>query len=695
MITRAELIEKYREFFVSNGHKWIPGASLVPENDPTVLFTTAGMHPLVPHLMGESHPEGKRLANVQKCIRTGDIEEVGDAIHHTFFEMLGFWSLGDYSKETSIPYTWELFTNIFGIEKDRLAVSVFMGDEDAPFDEESYNKWLKLGVSKERIAKLPKSENWWGPAGITGPCGPDTEIFYWIGDDAPPVKFDPENKLWSEIGNNVFMQYNKTAEGKYEVLKQQNVDTGIGLARVLAILNGFDDNYQTELYKPIIDKIEQISGKKYVENKKEFRIIADHLTAAVFAIADGVKPTRKEAGSIVSKLIRVSASKIQQLSGKLELNNIVDVIAEIYCDQKNIVTNISEIREEINSGLKKFSDVINNLLRIEEEEQKHINLVSMKDFKVIATRDKFGKKIWDPWHFLNVANKILNGDFEQDEHGGDLTLIGNLSNYMIYNGEYASESNQLFDYISKHYLSEITRVLAGDKIDNSFADVVKNASMATEGAVADFLFDLKQTYGADEDLLYMLFSKNGLDKRNPKLVDRLIEKFHDRVVEHQKLSRTASAGMFKGGLADAGEVTTKYHTATHLLQEALREVLGEHVSQKGSNITPERTRFDFAHPEKMTEDQIKKVEDLVNGWIKDNLPVKMEEMTVVEAKNSGAMGVFDDKYGSKVKVYSIGNISKEICGGPHVAHTGEIGGIKITKEEASSAGVRRIKAVLV
>lgn len=579
MITREELIEKYREFFVSKGHKWIPGASLVPENDPTVLFTTAGMHPLVPYLMGESHPEGKRLANVQKCIRTGDIEEVGDAIHHTFFEMLGFWSLGDYSKEKSIPYTWELFTGAFGIEKDRLAVSVFKGDGDAPFDEDSYKIWLGLGVPVDRIAKLPKSENWWGPAGNTGPCGPDTEIFYWIGDEKPPTKFNPENKLWSEIGNNVFMQYNKTAEGKYEVLKQQNVDTGIGLVRVLAVLNGLDDNYQTELYKPIIEKIEQISGKKYLENKKEFRIIADHITAAVFAVSDGVLPSNKAGGYVLRRLIRGAIARLFLLGA--------------YVNNSAVINQISRDVIEIYSDYHLNEDVLG--VMVDEEA-------------------KFKTTLENGMRFLLSKPKLQGGD----------------------------------------------------------------------------LFDLYQSYGLPVEISISVASDSNLE------VDEHANKeFNDMVKQHQELSRTASAGMFKGGLADAGEVTTKYHTATHLLQEALREVLGEHVSQKGSNITPERTRFDFAHPEKMTEEQIKKVEDLVNGWIKDNLPVKMEEMTVVEAKNSGAMGVFDDKYGSKVKVYSIGNISKEICGGPHVTHTGEIGGIKITKEEASSAGVRRIKAVLV
>jgi alanyl-tRNA synthetase len=584
MITREELLKKYRDFFESNGHKWIPGASLVPENDPTVLFTTAGMHPLVPYLMGEKHPEGNRLANVQKCIRTGDIDEVGDTIHHTFFEMLGFWSLGDYSKEKSIPYTWELFTRVFGINKDRLAVSVFKGDENAPFDEESYNIWLGLGVSKDRIAKLPKSENWWGPAGATGPCGPDSEIFYWIGENEPPVKFDPENKLWSEIGNNVFMQYNKTTEGKYEVLKQQNVDTGIGLARVLAILNGLDDNYQTEVYKPIIDKLEEITGKKYEDNIKEFRVIADHITAAAFALSDGVVPANKGIGYIAKRLIRRSLTSLFLITDS-----------------------------ESNSTLGKlYPDIV---------------------------------KIYGVDYPQLMDKKVLAAILEED-----------------------------------------------DKFSSMLYEAIK---MIGSNTSPKQLFNLYQSHGLYLEIAFEVMEKRLGYKLSENEKNQYRDEFKKLLIEHQDLSRTASAGMFKGGLADAGEVTTKYHTATHLLQEALREVLGDHVSQKGSNITPERARFDFSHSEKMTEEQIKKVEDLVNGWIKDDLPVTMDEMTVSEAKNSGAMGVFEDKYGSKVKVYSIGTVSREICGGPHVTHTGEIGGIKIVKEEASSAGVRRIKAVLI
>jgi alanyl-tRNA synthetase len=604
MITREELLKKYRDYFKSKGHNWISGASLVPENDPTVLFTTAGMHPLVPYLMGEPHAEGKRLANVQKCIRTGDIDEVGDAIHHTFFEMLGFWSLGDYSKEKSIPYTWELFTDVFGINKDRLAVSVFIGDENAPFDEESYNIWLGLGVSADRIAKLPKSENWWGPAGTTGPCGPDSEIFYWIGKEEPPKVFDSENKLWSEIGNNVFMQYNKTADGKYETLKQQNVDTGIGLARVLAILNGLDDNYQTELYKPFIDKIEEITNNKYEDNVKEFRIIADHLVAATFALSDGVVPANKGIGYIVRRLIRRSLTSlflITNSESNSTLGKLYPKIVKIYGD----------------------------------------DYPQLKDKKVLAA--------------------ILEEE---------------------------------------------------DKYSLMFYEAIK---MIGSNTSPKQLFNLYQSHGLYLQIAFEVMEKRLGYKLSENEKNHYRDEFKKLLIEHQDLSRTASAGMFKGGLADAGEVTTKYHTATHLLQEALREVLGDHVSQKGSNITPERTRFDFSHPEKMTEDQIKKVEDLVNGWIKEDLPVTMEEMTVVEAKKAGAMGVFEDKYGSKVKVYSIGAnnpsagsmsspqaglgsrdfVSREICGGPHVTHTGEIGGIKIVKEEASSAGVRRIKAVLI
>ncbi|MFA6082591.1 MAG: alanine--tRNA ligase [Patescibacteria group bacterium] len=582
MITREQLIQKYREFFESHGHKWVAGASLVPENDPTVLFTTAGMHPLVPYLMGENHAEGKRIANAQKCIRTDDIDEVGDATHQTFFEMLGNWSFGDYFKSEAIQWSYEFLTDPkwLGLDVAKLAVTVFAGDQDAPFDTEAYDLWIKTGIKPQRIAKLPKSDNWWGPAGQVGPCGPDTEMFYWTGSDKAPAEFDPKDTRWVEIWNNVFMQYNKTEDGKFVPLKQTNVDTGMGLVRTLAVINGQADNYQTELFWLIIQKIEQISGKKYADHLIEFRIVADHITAAIFAIADDVLPSNKGAGYITRRLIRRAISKMHALGVKG---------ACVY-----------QIGLEV------------------------VHLYQQD--------------------YSKLADKSILETLEQEE---------------------------------KKFLA--TLVLGLKQLDSC-----KNPD-------GKFAFNLFQTYGFPVEMTMeqMRLQKIGFDK------GQLLREFGQEMTAHQDLSRTASAGMFKGGLADASEITTKYHTATHLLQAALRQVLGTEVYQRGSNITAERMRFDFSYPDKMTDDQIAQVEQLVNGWIKDSLVVQMEEMSPAEAKQSGALGIFDDKYGSKVKVYSVGKTSREICGGPHVSNTKELGLFKITKEEASSAGVRRIKATLI
>lgn len=584
-MTAKELREKYLEFFKERGHAVLPSASLIPENDPTVLFTTAGMHPLVPFLLGEKHPAGKRLTSVQKCIRTGDIDEVGDNWHNTFFEMLGNWSLGDYFKEDAIKMSWEFLTDKLGLDKEYLAVSVFAGDEDAPFDKESYDIWVSLGVTPERIAKLPKKDNWWGPAGTTGPCGPDTEMFYWKGEGKPPEKFDPEDSTksstekWVEIWNDVFMQYNKTAEGKYEPLAQKNIDTGMGLERTIGVLNGCKSVYETEMFAPLVKKIKAVAGTS--PDEKSVRIIADHIRAATFILGDpiGVVPSNVGQGYILRRLIRRAirhAKKIGIDVSKSFTTPLAEVVIEIYGEQ--------------------YSELLANKDKI------------LSEFK--KEEEKFGKTL---------------------ERG----------------------------------LKEFEKL---EKITGKDA------------------FNLFTTYGFPLELTIELARDRNMQ------VD--VREFEEEFKKHQELSRTASAGQFKGGLADAGAETTRLHTAAHLMLAALRQVLGDHVVQRGSNITSERLRFDFSHPGKLTPEEIKKVEESVNEQIAKKIPVQMEELSVDEAKAAGATGVFEHKYGDKVKVYTIGGFSKEICGGPHVDNTGELGHFKIIKEEASSAGIRRIKAVL-
>lgn len=586
-MTAAELRNKFLQFFKEKGHEVIPSAPLLPENDPSVLFTTAGMHPLVPYLMGVSHPLGKRLTNAQKCIRTDDIDEVGDKVHQTFFEMLGNWSLGDYFKQEAILWSFEFLTSkkYLGITIERIAVSVFAGDEDSPFDEESYNIWLKLGIKPDRIAKLPKKNNWWGPAGETGPCGPDTEMFVWTGTGEPPENFQEttEDPNWVEVWNDVFMQYEKVRDGnnfKFVKLKQRNVDTGMGLERALAIINGLDDNYKTDVFSPIIAEIEILSGKKYEDFEAEFRIVADHIKAATFAIGDGAAPSNKGSGYIVRRLIRRAIVKASELG---------------------ITSNFIE----------------------------------------------------------KIANKVFE----------------------IYKGIYFESRDH-----EQKIISELT------KEENKFRKTLKEGLRLLDREkeiTGKVLFDLYQSFGLPFEVSVEKAKQSG------KIISNTtIEQFNKLKKEHQDLSRTASAGMFKGGLADAGEQTRRLHTAAHLLLAALRRVLGEHVTQKGSNITEERLRFDFSHPEKLTPEQIKEVEDLVNEQIKADKPVNSEEMKLEDAKACGAMGVFESKYGDIVKVYTIDDFSKEICGGPHAERTGELGHFKIKKEESSSSGVRRIKAVL-
>jgi alanyl-tRNA synthetase len=585
-MTSSELRQKYLDFFKSKGHKIIPSASLIPENDPTVLFTTAGMHPLVVFLLGQKHPEGSRLTSCQKCFRTGDIDDVGDDTHDTFFEMLGNWSLGDYWKEEAIKWSFEFLTKELKTPLERLAISCFAGDKDASKDEESAKIWQSLGVKKERIAFLPKEDNWWGPAGKTGPCGPDTEMFYWKLNDKPaPKKFDSKDKNWVEIWNDVFMQYIKDENGNYNTAKQKNVDTGMGMERTLAVLNGKENIYETDLFANLLKKVEELSGIKYQEdNKKSFRIIVDHVKAATFIIGDarGITPSNVGQGYIVRRLIRRAIRHGKKIGIKKQnwLKDIAEVVADDY--------------EDVYPGIKDNLNFISTELTKEEEK---FNLTLEKGLK----------------------------EFEK---------LSNVSG--------------------------------------------KDA------------FDLYQTYGFPIEITHELAKEKGIN------VD--IQEFEKELEKHQELSRTASAGMFKGGLADHSEQTTKLHTAAHLMLAGLRKVLGKDVYQKGSNITAERLRFDFSWKEKMTSEQIKDVENFVNGIIKKDLPVSVEEMPVEKAKELGAMGVFESKYGEKVKVYTVGSgnniVSREICGGPHVERTGILGHFKILKEESSSSGVRRIKAVL-
>ena len=605
-MTAKEIRQKYFEFFVSKGHRLIPSASLIPENDPTVLFTTAGMHPLVPYLMGESHPEGTRLVDAQKCVRTDDIEEVGDTTHHTFFEMLGNWSLGDYFKQEAISWSWEFLTDPkwLALDKNRLACSVFAGDADAPFDGEAFEIWKTMGMPEARIAKLPKKNNWWGPAGVTGPCGPDTEMFYWVGDPTQvPASFNDDNAQWVEIWNNVFMQYNKKADGTFEPLAKQNVDTGMGLERISAVINGMADNYRTDLWLPILEKIEELSGKKYIESeviKRLMRIVADHIKAATFMIGDqkGITPSNTGAGYIVRRLLRRAVIHGQRLGikkGHAWVYQVAEKVIEIYKETyPELALNQDYIRKNIDEEEGKFEKTLENGLK-EFNEQCESMLCRIAD----------------------------NADLK-------VTMPG------------------------------------------------------------ETVFKLFATYGFPIELIREIAKERNIE------VDE--KGFDEEFKKHQDLSRTASAGMFKGGLADSSEETKKLHTAAHLLLAALRQVLGDHVFQKGSNITAERLRFDFSHPEKMTPDQIARVEQLVNEAIQKDLPIVCEEKPLAEAKAEGAMGVFDSKYGEKVKVYKVGEgentVSQEICGGPHASHTGELGHFKITKEESSSSGVRRIKAIL-
>ena len=579
--------DKYIEFFVSKGHKQIPSAPVVPENDPSVLFNTAGMQPLVPYLMGEVHPYGTRLCDYQKCIRTNDLDEVGDVTHHTFFEMLGNWSLGDYFKKESITWSFELLTKHLNIPIEKLSVTVFKGNDIVPADNESADLWKSLGISENKIAFLGEDDNWWPNMELTGPCGPDTEIFYWRSDEEVPSKFDPENDNWVEIWNNVFMQYNHKPDGTFEPLKKKNVDTGMGLERITAVLEGVNDNYESSIWKGTIKKIEEISGKSYYGNEKAFRIIADHIKAAVFISSDpaGIKPSNTDQGYILRRLIRRA----------IRYAKMIDI--------------------DINSN-------------------------------------------WES----EIAKNII------DE-------------YKKYYSELSTNENVVMEVLKNEKI-KFNRTL--EKGLREFEKIVKNLN---ENEInKDLAFKLYDTYGFPIELTLELAKERGLT------VDE--KGFYEKFKAHQELSRTASAGKFKGGLAGNSEIETKYHTATHLLNAALKVVINKDVHQKGSNITDERMRFDFSCDHKLTDEEKKAVEDLVNKWIDEGLPVTKKEMSKEEAIKSGAECMFIEKYPDIVTVYSIGDVSKELCGGPHVNNTSELGHFKIKKEEASSAGVRRIKAIL-
>ena len=577
--------EEFIKYFEKNGHKQIPSSPIVPENDPTVLFNTAGMQPLVPYLLGEKHPYGKRLCDYQKCVRLTDLDEIGDKTHHTFFEMLGNWSLGDYFKKESIGYSFEFLTKVLNIPVERLAVTVFEGNDKIPRDEVSACRWKELGISDDRIAYLGVDDNFW-IAGESGPCGSDTEIFYFRSDDEIPEKFDPDDDRWVEIWNNVFMEFYKDENGNISELKQKNVDTGMGLERIVAVLEGVDDNYKSSIWSDVINKLEDITGLTYEGNEKAMRIIVDHIRTAVFIAADpaGIKPSNTDQGYILRRLIRRAIRQARKLG--IDINSNFD---------EQIALLIISKYEKYYSELKDNKQVVLDVLSNEKK--------------------KFGR-----------------------------TLEKGLREF--------------------------------EKLVNSDESVINK----------DTSFKLYDTYGFPIELTIEEAKDRGMD------VD--VDGFYEKFKEHQEKSRTASKGKFKGGLSGNSEIETKYHTATHLLNAALKEVIGPEVHQLGSNITPERLRFDFPCDHKMTDEEKKQTEDLVNKWIEEDLKVEKLEMSKDEAIKSGAECTFIDRYPDIVTVYKIGDVSMELCGGPHVSHTGELGHFKIKKEEASSAGVRRIKAIL-
>jgi len=592
-LTANELRQKYIDFFVSKGHTQISGASLVPENDPTVLFTTAGMHPLVPYILGAEHPSGKRLTDYQKCIRTGDIEAVGDPHHLTFFEMLGNWSLGDYFKKEAIGFSFEFLTEVLGLDASQLSVTVFAGDSLVPRDEEAASTWESLGIDRERIFFLPREDNWWGPAGETGPCGPDSEMFIDTGRPAcgPDCRPGCSCGKYFEIWNDVFMGYKKNADGSYTEMERKCVDTGMGIERTIAILQGKKSVYETEVFTSILAGIEKLSNKHYSDQEESdisFRILADHIRTSVFILGDpkGMAPSNVGQGYILRRLIR----------------------------------------RAVRHG-----------------------------------------------HKLGIEGSFL----------GELALC-----VLDLYGKPYPELLENKDFILKELAAEETKfsetLLKGEReFEKMLPNLLKGSSRQLSGRTAFKLYD---TYGYPIELTKELANEHGFT------VDE--EGFKEAFEKHQQISRSGAEQQFKGGLADHSDKTTALHTATHLLHKSLRTVLGEHVGQKGSNITVDRLRFDFTHPSPMTSEEVQQVEDMVNEQISRKLPVTCETMTLDEARDQGAIAFFESKYGEQVKVYSIGDFSKEVCGGPHVENTSTMGHFKILKEQSSSAGVRRIKAIL-
>jgi alanyl-tRNA synthetase len=587
-MTAEELRRGFIEFFIDRGHREIASASLIPENDPSVLFTTAGMHPLVPYLLGARHPMGNRLAGLQKCIRTDDIEEVGDDFHHTFFEMLGNWSLGDYFKEAVIGMSYRFLTEVLSIPKERLAVTVFEGTSDIPRDNEASQCWTNTGLEDHQIYFYGMKENWWGPAGMTGPCGPDTEIFFDTGKTACGDSCGPACGCgkFVEIWNNVFMQYNKQPDGSYTVLQQKNVDTGMGLERILAVVNGKKSNYETELFTPILYEIEALTGLCYSAFTREFRIIADHMRAVTFILGDHqrVVPSNTGQGYILRRLIR----RVIRMTRKLGVRN-------------NILPPLAETVMNLNAAV--YPELKAN------------------------------------WGFILEQLDREFGLFVK-------TLDGGLK-------------------MAEQYLG---------------------ALQSGETLSGELVFRLFDTFGFPPELTEELAIERGITAD--------LQRFQEYLLRHQAISRNGTAGIFKGGLADQSEQTARLHTATHLLGGALRKVLGDTVSQRGSNITAERLRFDFSFDRKLTHEELKRVSDIVNEAISGEIDVVCEEMTVRQAAEAGAVGMFERKYSEVVTVYAIGGYSKEICGGPHAGNTRELNGFSILKEEGVSAGVRRIKAVI-
>ena len=582
------LREKYISFFESKGHKQIPSAPVVPENDPSVLFNTAGMQPLVPYLLGEPHPYGKRLCDYQKCMRTNDLDEVGDVTHHTFFEMLGNWSLGDYFKKESITWSFEFLTRVLEIPIERLAVTVFKGNDIVSPDNESANIWKELGISEKRIKYLGEDDNWWPNMESTGPCGPDTEIFYFRSEDDVPEEFDTSDDRWVEIWNNVFMQYNHNEDGTFTELPQKNVDTGMGVERVTALLEGKTDNYTSSIWYDIIKTIEKVAHLEYKGHEKEMRIIADHIRSAVFISADpaGIKPSNTDQGYILRRLIRRAIRYAKKLD--------IDINSDW---EQQIALAIIEKNKKYYKELEENKDVVLDVLKTEK-------------VKFNRTLEKGLKE------FEKIINKVEGKTLDKD-----------------------------------------------------------NA------------FRLYDTFGFPIELTVELAKEMGIE------VD--VDGFKEKFKAHQELSRAGAKEKFKGGLASTGEVETQYHTATHLLNAALKVVVGPQVHQRGSNITHERMRFDFSCDHKLTDEEKQKAQDLVNEWIDKGYDVVKEEMKKEDAIKSGAECMFIERYPDIVTVYKIGDVSSELCGGPHVSNTSKIPHIKIKKEEAVSAGVRRIKAVFV